>query len=278
MCCRNNSLRLAFNASLWNPSLSDWLHAGKCIQVEERKRISEFHYKNDAKLSLAGRLLLRYAITLCTGIKWQTLRLIRDKKAKPLLDPMHDSSLYFNASHQGDYVVVVADDVMIGVDVMDTREKHGDQEKFFDLMNRQFTDDEWKEIKLLNDPVSQMKSFYRHWCLKESYVKAIGEGIGYSLLSLNFVTNSAVVTDAVVTDTKLFNNNLLAQDWTFEESVIGVDHVVAVAKNAVSNFTPSFIEINFSDVMSVGQPLTSDFSIDQSFTECYHNPYKLKNL
>ena len=270
-------LRLALNATNWHPSVADWKLAGKCIQTEERNRISGFHYKNDAKLSLAGRLLLRYAIACNSDIKWQCLKLIRSDKAKPLLHSQHDCDIKFNASHQGDYVVVVTDNVDVGIDIMDLRERHGNTDQFFNLMYRQFTDDEWKTIKSSNDHDQQMQSFYRHWCLKESFVKAIGAGIGYSLLSLNFVTKSSLLKTDVVLDTQLYINNHLTNNWSFEESFIDDNHTVAVARNSHSMlYNCNFRILTFDEVMSQAQPLNNDSWEDELFLKCYNNPFKVR--
>ena len=268
-------LRLACNSTIWNPTPAEWLLAGKYIQPEEREKISKFHYKNDAKLSLLGRLLLRYAITVYTGIEWKRLCMVRDTKGKPLLAHQHEISISFNASHQGDYVVVAADSVRVGVDVMDARERHGDTEKFFKLMKRHFTNDEWREIYSQDNPNTQMEAFYRHWCLKESFVKAIGTGISYSLLSLNFVTKTSLSSTCLVTDTILYDKKKHASNWSFEESLLGNNHIVAVARNSNTQLSlPLFKEMSFKDLMSRGEPLAADDYIDKLFTDSYHNPYK----
>ena len=77
--------------------------------------------------------------------------------------------------------------------------RHTTEEKrreFFRLMRRQFTVDEWNQIERPTfdgaDEMSatlgnrQLAAFYRHWSLKESYVKAIGSGLNIDLQRLNF--------------------------------------------------------------------------------------------
>ena len=68
--------------------------------------------------------------------------------------------------------------------------------EFFRLMRRQFTDGEWQQIKGDVDANNaddapengqkdvgsqQLAAFYRHWSLKESFVKATGSGPGLGL-------------------------------------------------------------------------------------------------
>ena len=63
--------------------------------------------------------------------------------------------------------------------------------EFFRLMRRQFTDNEWRQIdnpvvdkSIKTDP--QLALFFRHWTLKESFVKAVGLGLTINLQRLNF--------------------------------------------------------------------------------------------
>lgn len=77
------------------------------------------------------------------------------------------------------------------------------------------------------------KLFHCHLlqCLKESYVKALGTGIGYDLSKLNFEFKMDFLQEhKVTTDTKLrvYDENL--SEWTFEEHSLD-NHCIVVAKN-----------------------------------------------
>jgi 4'-phosphopantetheinyl transferase len=98
------------------------------------------------------------------------------------------------------FTIFFADSIQIGVDVMrlsDARHTTEDKRReFFRLMRRQFTVDEWKQIENPTyDGMStisttlgnrQLAAFFRHWSLKESYVKAVGSGLNIDLQRLNF--------------------------------------------------------------------------------------------
>ena len=62
-----------------------------------------------------------------------------------------------------------------------------DIDKFFALMDRQFTPDEWTKIRKPSEEQQQLQQFYQYWSLKESYVKAVGVGLGLDLRRLSFV-------------------------------------------------------------------------------------------
>ena len=60
---------------------------------------------------------------------------------------------------------------------------------FFRLMRRQLTANEWRHVEEASEEEDQMRRFYRFWCLKESYVKALGVGIGFEVGRLEFEIN-----------------------------------------------------------------------------------------
>ena len=63
--------------------------------------------------------------------------------------------------------------------------------EFFRLMKRQFTTEEWSQICDENLKLSeQAENFFRFWTLKESFVKAIGHGLGFNLQRLSFFIHS----------------------------------------------------------------------------------------
>ncbi|CAK8694044.1 unnamed protein product [Clavelina lepadiformis] len=268
-------LRLAFNAALWNPTKEEWSRLGSFIQAEEREKISQFYYKDDAKIRLACRLLIRYALSRTTKLNWKDLKLFRDERDKPYLDPHLKTNIFFNASHQGDYVVVVTDTVNVGVDVMDVRESHGDLENFFKLMNRQFTPSEWTIINQPETAKEKMKAFYRNWCLKESFVKALGIGISYPLLSLNFQPQCSLYSWGIVTSSLLFIDGKVESDWSFEESMIDDNHVVAVARNFGPLKTSClFNTVTINDILRKTELLEACSEIDDVFENCFYKPDK----
>ncbi|ODN00464.1 L-aminoadipate-semialdehyde dehydrogenase-phosphopantetheinyl transferase [Orchesella cincta] len=150
-------------------------------------------------------------------------------------------NLNFNVSHQGKFVVLVSEPsaVQVGIDVMNV-EKPGriteSVDDYFRLMNRQFTENEWEQIKTLDGSVphyfhnkAKLTNFTRFWCLKESYVKAVGVGIVIDLRSIDFTTKSELGSD-LVTDTTIKVNGVPSPEWKFEERFLDDLHIVTVAK------------------------------------------------
>eukprot|EP00731_Ephydatia_muelleri_P010915 Em0005g1501a len=105
--------------------------------------------------------------------------------------------------------------------------------EFFHTMRRQFTEGEWHAIRAPCTEEGQLAQFYRHWCLKESYIKADGTGLSYGLEKLHFEIDptwppSIGVIAKVITGSQLFINSVHAAEWQFEESLIDSEHCVAV--------------------------------------------------
>ena len=245
------SVRLAFNFKSWQPSENEWCQAIIQLQPEERERINKFRYRDDAKASLIGRLMIRkwcgqfLSEFGCQGI---ANSISRTEKGRPILvlDPSQKKligniNFDFNVAHAGDFTVFAAEisehNVSVGVDVMPLFNKRRDEnlEEFLRLMKRQFTTKEWAQIRKIPPEYDEglsdtMKNFYRFWCLKESFVKAEGTGLAWNLQRLNFnCLTSELKSNAILTDTELEIDGNLKPDWQFHEQLLNVNHCASVA-------------------------------------------------
>lgn len=258
------SMRWAFNLSTYIPSEADITHASALVQLEEKTRLSKFVFQNDCLSSLVGRLMIRKYINIVTGISYNEINLNRDAKGKPiLLNALPDGKkVYFNVSHQGDYVVLAGDiENPIGIDVMKFEAPANKNiSEFFRLMNRQFSKYEWKTIRSYATEREQVASFYRHWCLKESYVKNIGVGITVNLADISFkVKTMKLNANEIVNDTILYVMDEQILGWVFEETLLDDSYGVTVALK-VDNKTPNpekYQFINFKYLMENTLPLST---------------------
>lgn len=283
------SVRWAFRCRSWTPSRSDWLFAARCIQPEEKDRIGQFVFAKDAKSAMAGRLLLRRFVCEKMGIPWSEIRLERSPRGKPYLaTPLKGSSdsgppWSFNLSHQGDYAVLAAEQgLQVGVDVMKTTMPGSSSvPEFFRIMTRQFTAYEWSTIQSAGSEHQQLAAFYRHWALKESFIKAIGTGLGFNLQRVEFhLPTEPLTQDRVLRQTKMHLDEDQEEDWIFEESLLDADHHVAVALGPAdkpgsaplpSSLPPpsTFSLLSFSELVASASPLTEEDS-------AYWESFKMK--
>lgn len=256
----NLNVRWAFNVKAWKPTFSQLLAASSYIQTEEKLRISKYVFKEDAKSTLIGRLILRKFAHISSSIAYEDVHLGRDGLGKPYLLNVGDKFVNFNVSHQGDYVVFAGNSRKnIGIDIMKIEPPANKNiPEFFRLMKRQFSSHEWIKIKSYPTELEQIASFYRMWCLKESYVKNIGIGITIPLIDISFLVKSELELGKVLTDTKLYVKNDLKEDWVFEEILLDKKHSVAVAiqVDQEEEITPvSYDFLTFDDVVKEAKPM-----------------------
>lgn len=89
--------------------------------------------------------------------------------------PYIKNAQYFNISHSGEYVILVKNDTPIGCDI----------EKFAEIKVEEIAKYSFheKELKYLKNKNYDLKTFYRLWTIKESYLKMLGVGLSEALNS-----------------------------------------------------------------------------------------------
>ena len=139
----------------------------KRASKDRRERILAQKREADRRLSLAAELLLSHALML-HGITSYTVE--RDEYGKPRLSG--ENTLCFNLSHSGERAMCVLSDRAVGCDVqwMNPVIRPALAERFFsasecELLRGELTEEGRREL------------FYRLWTLRESFVKATGEGV-----------------------------------------------------------------------------------------------------
>ncbi|XP_036070962.1 L-aminoadipate-semialdehyde dehydrogenase-phosphopantetheinyl transferase isoform X2 [Oryzias melastigma] len=193
-----------------------------------------------------------------------------------IISPHCDRSWSFNISHQGDYVVLAADrGVQVGVDLMKVSMPGSSSvPEFFRIMTRQFTPHEWSVIQSAGSEREQLATFHRHWTLKESFIKAIGTGLGFNLQRVEFhLSPEPLRPGSVLRQTKMLLDEEPEEAWIFEESMLDADHHVAIAMgppdearsaSLASWLAPPppppspFTLLSFSELIASASPLTEE--------------------
>ncbi|XP_072155659.1 L-aminoadipate-semialdehyde dehydrogenase-phosphopantetheinyl transferase [Bemisia tabaci] len=264
------SARWAFDCKLWNPSEDEWRKTASFLQEDEKQKVKQFYFQRDAKSCLIGRLLMRKFLTLSSGLPWSEIQIIRDQHNKPLC--LNNPQLHFNVSHQGNFTVLAGEvgSYQLGIDIMKNEVKSGKRlEDFFRIMRRVMTPSEWEQINSCSTELDKNFMFYRFWCLKESYVKAIGVGLNVNLQDLRFKVNSLeLVQNQFTTDTQFFLKDSLQSTWTFYETLLDPAHCVAIgihdANSGTSNFVDKFTTLTLDDLISEAEQIStpdSEFSV-----------------
>ncbi|KAH9311021.1 hypothetical protein KI387_026056, partial [Taxus chinensis] len=207
----------------------------------------------DRKRALISRMLQYMLSHVVLGIPYDEIVIKRTEEGKPYLanklENLDFPNFNFNSSHHGDFVVIASEPIcLVGLDIM----CHGVCEKqpaleFVKNFSSYFTNFEWKNI-LSAGPLDEdiLNQFYRRWCLKEAYIKAVGIGLGYKLERLEFHYPAHQIWSDVA---YLRIDGIEQKDWQFSLYEFDNCHWVCVARGhpnqAVSSYRKTLWQIEF---------------------------------
>lgn len=124
----------------------------------------------------AGKALLSYGLKLEANINYWREPLIYNAWGKPSLKNYPE--LHYNISHCDQHIACVICQDIVGIDVEKIRS--------FNVYaaRRAYSSAELQRVYAASEP---NREFFRYWTLKESYLKAIGQGLSWPMKSVNFV-------------------------------------------------------------------------------------------
>lgn len=147
------------------------------LPKESREAVLRHKTIKGAQRTLLGELISRIRIAQKTSEATQKIHFKKSIKGKPYLK---DSSVQFNISHSGDWVVLAFGDIEVGIDVELLRPVN------YRVATRFFSKEENSLLEQLNG-TEKLKLFFDFWTLKESYLKLLGTGLTKSLSSFSIV-------------------------------------------------------------------------------------------
>lgn len=133
------------------------------LSPDRRAKYERLRQKRDKENCVISYLLLRKALSDYGITDFETET---GKNGKPFLKT--DKAIYFNISHTGGGVAVVADEKPVGIDIQDILPVRNG------IIERCFSDEEKNAV--LNS-ASPEREFTRLWTLKEGAVKYSGETV-----------------------------------------------------------------------------------------------------
>ena len=151
-----------------------------CVSEEKQSRIKRFVNREDALRTLLADILIRVIIHNKINVSNEAINFVKNKYGKPFLKDI--SNFYFNLSYSGKWIVCAIDDKPIGVDIENIR--HVD----FDIAKQFFSEEECIDL-FTKKGLDRLRYFYDLWTLKESFIKALGEGISIPLNSFTIKIN-----------------------------------------------------------------------------------------
>ena len=149
------------------------------LSEEEKRRVSFYKFEHTQLSYIVSQAVLRMLLSSYLDVKPADVKMGTHKKGKPYL--IHDRSVFFNISNSYDLCVLAFScDAEVGIDL----EKFRDLPDIDQLIEKNLTRRERKY--LLKDPENKLNWFFRFWTYKESYLKAIGEGMRLTPENLEF--------------------------------------------------------------------------------------------
>jgi len=148
------------------------------LSAAERERASRFAFDLDRRRFSVARAGLRTLLAARLGVTAETVDLTYGRNGKPALaNDQADSELRFNVSHSADIAAYAFSfGREIGIDVENIREiVNADN-----IAARFFSAGENESYHSL-DPIDKPLGFLNCWTRKEAFIKAMGEGLTYSL-------------------------------------------------------------------------------------------------
>lgn len=245
------------NVGRWKPTREEWIKLNASIADEEVDRVNRFVYQDDSKSALIGRALIRQFVSHSLEVPSSQVILTRNQKGRPIVCESYKSLLNkdwpvtfdFNVSHSGDFCILAGcwspqyADIQppcltIGADVTKIVDKTGPElRRFLELMSRrEFTPKEWETVEQVTSESQKCVNFTRLWCLKESYIKSIGQGLSFNLRRLDFRMSESTqfnlsiesLKNKFLVDTRVLVDGQLATDWIFMETALNHNHLVSL--------------------------------------------------
>jgi len=169
-------------AHVWYVDLSGAaIRLDSCTSVmgsTERMRSARFHFERDRRRFITAHGCLRYLLAAYTGCRASDLRFRMNPHGKPALE--WPEGPHFNISHSGNLAAIALAPASVGVDVEEIRPEHASMDVALHL----FSAAEAAQLMTARER-DRINMFFRCWTRKESYIKALGEGLSVPLASFS---------------------------------------------------------------------------------------------
>ncbi|XP_040995027.1 L-aminoadipate-semialdehyde dehydrogenase-phosphopantetheinyl transferase-like [Juglans microcarpa x Juglans regia] len=231
--------RWVVDISKWEPSPHDFSSALSLLPQHEHFFITRFIRMEDRKRALVSRFLQYALVHELLGIPFDEITINRTVEGKPYLEydkvGLEFPNFNFNVSHHGDFVAIASEPLcLVGLDIVSCviplKETVLD---FVQNFSSYFSHLEWDNIVNAGSSDDILAEFYRYWCLKEAYVKAIGSGLAYGLDKVEFHNTRWTSISVKI-------NGEDVKEWKFWLVELGKRHWVSIARGHPRSATESY--------------------------------------
>ena len=212
------------------------------LSDEERKRHQSFHFERDRHLYLVAHALLRSSLSRHVDAQPADWTFTSEEFDRPEIagDKPHGDRIRFNLTHtNGLAACVIARNVDVGIDV-ECLDRQVDMDS---IASRYFSYHEVQQLAKLSG-VERKTRFIELWTLKESYVKACGDGLSIPLSSFHFQRNSENTWRIGFTD-----SNFNSDAWQFVRLQPTLRHIMSIA---IHHLTEPRYDVSIREVVPLG--------------------------
>ena len=193
---------------IWTVSvdrLKEQLNTLKSLLTEEEiRRVLFYKFEHTQHSYIVTQAVLRVLLSLYLDVKPGEVQMGVHSKGKPFL--IHDRPIFFNISNSEDLCVYAFSyDGEVGIDIERIRQMPDIEQ----LIQKNLTVREKEYV--VKDPDKKLARFFRFWTIKESYLKAIGEGMRLTPDNLEFFVEQGKIRLRSV------NYGFEGADWQFKE-------------------------------------------------------------
>ncbi len=151
----------------------------KNLRHAELERANRFKFEKDRSLFVISRALLYHSMSHLTGIRNWRLRLGRHGKPE-IISAEGEPSVHFNLSHTAGLVAcAISHSYAVGID-LEATDRNFD---FSSIAERFFSQSERQYLRACA-VTGRSEAFFRIWTVKESVMKAIGDGLSIPLADI----------------------------------------------------------------------------------------------
>ncbi|HUJ10941.1 MAG TPA: 4'-phosphopantetheinyl transferase superfamily protein [Verrucomicrobiae bacterium] len=153
------------------------------LREDERLRAGKFHFDSDRNRFIVRRAVLRQIVGQYLGKIPGEIEFVQNSFGKPeLAGSAGERSLQFNLSASAEWALAAFTvRQQVGVDIEKVRRNFDWNE----IAGQFFHSYEVRRINELPE-AERGEAFFRHWTIKEAFIKARGVGLERSLLELDF--------------------------------------------------------------------------------------------
>ncbi len=195
------------------------------LAADEVERANKYVFEKDRWIYVTAKFLLRSILGNYLNINPKEIAFEYSEFGKPSY--LKNIEVDFNVSHSGNRIIIgFAKQQTIGVDI----EKIKQDFDPLDLAKIFFSEEEINALSQAKES-EMFQAFYRCWTRKESFIKAVGEGLSYPLDSFAVTMDN----DHRARFLKIDNNQDSKKDWQLSSFVPADGYIAAITTNGNPN-------------------------------------------